>query len=30
MEDLTVALSYAGIAVNKPPYYADHVDSSER
>ena len=28
MEDLSVALSYQGIAINKPPYYADHLDTS--
>ena len=27
MEDLSAALSYQGIQVNKPPYYADHLDS---
>ena len=27
MDDLTVALSYQGIQVSKPAYYADHLDT---
>lgn len=30
MDDLTVALSYQGIQVSKPAYYADHLDTPER
>lgn len=27
MDDLTVALSYQGIQLSKPAYYADHLDT---
>ena len=30
MDDLTVALSYQGIQVSKPAYYADRLDTPER
>ena len=29
MDDLSLALSYKGIAVSKPPYYADQLDQQQ-
>jgi hypothetical protein len=29
MDDLTLALSYQGITVSKPPYYADHLEPQQ-